>query len=114
MPSKTLITVLAATALGFAAVSPAAAADPDIVSVRVPIADLNLHSGAGAAAALYRIRAAARTICGADSGRLPLARAALQSACVKSTVDRAVARLDAPMVTALNAGRRARIVAASR
>src|SRR5438552_18658101 len=93
MSHKSVITALVAACLGFAGVSQAApAADSETVSVTVSIADLNVRSEAGAGAALRRIRVAARTVRGYESGRTAIARAAKQSGCAQVAVDRAVAR----------------------
>jgi UrcA family protein len=102
MFTKTTLTTLAAlAALGFAASAHAAPAmsppsGPGAISVQVSIADLNLGGGAGAKAALRRIRNAARDVCVDELNPL---------ACMKDTIDRAVAALDNPIVTALNTGR---------
>ena len=67
MYGKTLLTTVAfIAAAGFAGASLAApaAANPDQVSVAVGIGDLNLGVQPGAAIALRRIHAAARSICG--------------------------------------------------
>jgi UrcA family protein len=111
---KTLFTTLAAGAtLGAAtlAAAPASAArftiDGDTVTVRVPIDDLNLRSDTGATIALRRIHNAAGFICGEEPQAMLLAREQLYRQCMKATVDRAVARLDAPLVSAMNAPRQA-------
>ena len=90
-----IVTTLAALALsGFAAHAEEAA-------MRVRIGDLNVHEEPGARAALRRIKFAADNFCGAISGPLSVTRASKE--CRKEMTDKAVAKLDAPMVTALYA-----------
>jgi len=103
MLTKSIITTLTAVlALGFAAHSQTASAQPvDTVSIKVSVGDLNISSEAGAKVALERIRVAARSICGpAPSAALP--RTMDYAPCVRNITDRAVASLDSPLVTALN------------
>jgi UrcA family protein len=109
MFSKTMIATLAAlAALGSAAsVHAASTSDPDTVSVKVFIGDLNLDDAAGAAVALQRIEASAGAICGDKPDQRLLGDTARYRACTSATVTRAVASLDNPTMTALNAGRRA-------
>jgi len=119
MFAKTAIASLAAVAaLGCAGTSHAAAttgsSDPAAMSVSVSIADLNLASPAGAKAVLARIHTAARTICGDEPDIRMGERFALYQSCVKTTVGRTVASLDAPLVTAMNGGQGAIVVASDR
>ena len=103
-------TILATlSALGLVTFSqPAAAqsADPnsEIVSARVGFRDLNIDSQAGAAALLHRIRHAAKQACG-DTEDDKLDGGRQVQACVKGSVDRAVASVNAPTLTALNSGK---------
>lgn len=108
MSRKTLFAALAATAaLGVCTAANAGPqalpSDPDIISVKVSLADLNLSHEPGARIALRRIRNAAREICGVEPGPPLIRESELYRACQRSAVDRAVARLDVPTVTALNA-----------
>lgn len=101
MLTKTLFA--AVFVLGLAADAQAAPRDArDIVSVRVPLNDLNLNHEPGARMALYRIRKAAGYVCGGDPGSPLLKQSALYRACQRDSIDRAVATLDHPLVTALN------------
>lgn len=106
MSPKTLFAAAAALALSLAASAqaapPASRFDPDIVSVRVPLIDLNLNHEAGARTALQRIRNAARQVCGDPSPSL-LHQSARYRDCQRDAVDRAVATLGIPTVTAVNA-----------
>jgi len=74
------------------------------VAVRVPISDLNIDGRAGAQVALVRMNEAARQICSNTATDLRrLSMTAQRQACAKQAVDLAVAALDSPIVTALNA-----------
>jgi UrcA family protein len=101
--SSTAIAALLAAAVTAAA--HAAQPDPDVVTVRVFVADLNLASLQGAAVALRRIRQAAGAICGEQPSTMDLKRLALYHACMRSTVSQAVASLNNPLVTAQYSGR---------
>jgi len=108
MFAKTALASLAALAtLGFAAAThaaPAADANPDsaAMSVNVSIADLNLSSPAGAKVVLRRIDTAAHIICGDEPDIRVTERFAIYQSCLKTTVDRTVASLGSPLVTAMN------------
>jgi UrcA family protein len=110
MFAKTAFASLTAlAALGFAASTRAApvadqTSDPAAMSISVGIADLNLSSPDGAKVVLHRIHAAARTICGDEPDIRFTERFAIYQSCLKSTVDRTVASLDSPLVTAMNGG----------
>jgi UrcA family protein len=101
---------VAATALvaafGLAAVAgpvSAQAAPGGEISIKVQTGDIDLSKPAGAAVMLQRIHNAASKICGpAPTDWLHFG--AQYKACLKETSDRAVARLDSPMVTAMNGG----------
>jgi len=101
MSTKTrFATLVGLAALGFAAGADAGPAmsptsDRDAVSVKVSFADLDASGEAGAKALLKRIQNAARDICGSELNPF---------ACRSDTVDRAVASLGNPAVTALKAG----------
>lgn len=120
MSAKTLLTTFALMAsVGFAgnalaAPIGAAQSDPDTVSVKVAIGDLNLADGVGAATALRRIHNAAGSICGARPYALDLERTADYRQCMATTVGQAVASLANPTVTALYEGERAMVLTASR
>ena len=121
MFAKTSFAAVAAlSVLGFAATthaSPAsdASSDPATMSVNVSVADLNLASPVGARIVLQRIHNAAATICGSEPDIRLTERFALYQSCVKTTVDKTVASLDSPLVTAMNGGQPGEMaVAASR
>lgn len=87
--------------LGAGAV-PAHASDFDQVSIKVHVGDLDLSTSEGAKAALSRIHKAAQQICGPDQDLKDLNSRSQFDQCVSQAVDRAVASLDRPMVTAAN------------
>ena len=91
-----IVTSLAALALsGFAA-------HAEEATMRVRIGDLNVHEEPGARAALRRIKYAATNFCGPING-YPLTLTRASKECRKEMTDKAVAKLDAPVVTALYA-----------
>jgi UrcA family protein len=118
MFAKTLLTSFALIAsVGFAGSAlsaPAAASNPDAVSVKVALGDLNLGDVSGAAVALRRIHSAAGSICGERPYGLDLERTAAYRQCMATTVSGAVASLASPTVTALYNGQKASVLTASR
>lgn len=118
MLTKTLFAAAASLALGLAANAQAAPprppSDPEIVSEKVSLRDLDLNHQAGAATALSRIRGAARRVCGGEPSRWAMTAVALYRGCRRDAVDRAVATLDHPLVTALNARRPSGVIMAHR
>jgi UrcA family protein len=116
MFTKTAFAALAALSLA-ASVHAEPASQPvnaDKVSVSISVADLNLTSQAGARVALQRVRNAARTICGDEPDNRDQKYAGQFQACVQAVVDRAVATLGAPMVSAANKGQTATVLASTR
>ncbi|MBV8593874.1 MAG: UrcA family protein, partial [Caulobacteraceae bacterium] len=75
-------------------------------SVTIGYTDLDLASEAGGHAMLHRIHNAARTACGPEPSE-PLEHRFSYEPCVAKTVNKAVARLGNPIVTALNSGKSA-------
>jgi len=102
MFAKTLLTtaLAAAAVLGTAATALAAPSEPETASRTVHLGDLNLSGPDGAGIALRRIQVAAASVCGGAPDPRLLDRAAPYRACVHGAVDRAVAFLDRPIVTA--------------
>lgn len=72
--------------------------------MRVDVRDLDLHAEAGAEAALRRIERLSEAFCDGGRGRLSLERQAMVAKCQAAMTDKAVARLNAPLVTALRQG----------
>jgi UrcA family protein len=120
MFAKSSLAILPALAvLGYAAAVHAepvavSTSDPSVMSITVPVADLNLSARAGAKTALQRIHAAAKAVCGQEPDIGAVERLSLYDACIKTSTDRAVASLDSPVATALNGGRPAMTVVADR
>ena len=73
------------------------------VSMRVSTADLNLESQAGAQVMLHRIHYAASIVCGFRADDSVLAMSRTYRRCMDDATERAVGKLDNPIVSALNA-----------
>ena len=103
--SKSSKLVAMAVLCSILGVEPAGAQDrtSDLATflVRVPYRDLNLDSEQGAVAMLRRIRSAARDVCSQAYGSVFLDGGSENRACVESAVERALAALNNPQVTAL-------------
>ncbi len=69
--------------------------------VVVHYGDLKLSNAAGAQSLLLRLKAAARQACGGTVGRGELRILRDYHTCLNASLDRAVATVDAPMVSAL-------------
>lgn len=97
------LTAFATVCLGLM-LSPARAANPDPayapVSQLVQYNDLNLSSNQGIARLYQRIEAAARYVCGSDSGSRSLSDWSQARTCAKTSVSRAVATIDNAALTA--------------
>lgn len=81
-----------------ALISPAAHAQE--ATMRVSVHDLNLNAEPGAQIALRRIKSASVAFCGGAVIR-PVGSALATEACSKTMTAKAIAQLDAPLVTAL-------------
>ena len=92
------LAIAAATLAGAAPV--AAQSSGDTVSVSVRYGDLDISKAAGADVMLRRIDKAAVQICGGKPDQRLLGERVAFEKCRASTVDRSVAALNAPMVTA--------------
>ncbi len=100
---STLGALTALAALSFAAAGHAAASsNDDTISVTVRYGDLNLDNMVDAQVMMKRIRSAAHRVCSDVSDRFDLAMRGPK--CIDTTVNNAVARLGAPIVTAMNSG----------
>lgn len=95
-----IIATAAIAALSLASAASAATPREDIMVVRM--GDLNVASQAGANSALRRIKAAATQFCGESSRDLN--RHFEQQRCANRMTGKAVASLNAPMVTSLYTG----------
>ena len=75
----------------------------------VSFADLNLNNDAGAATLLKRLTLASRSVCGGETdGPLNVNRGSSAFACRKATLQKAVADVNHPMVTAMYQNTRGR------
>jgi UrcA family protein len=98
---NTLGLTLAAAAVLAAAAPASAQSLNEQASVTVRYGDLNLDHAAGAKALLYRIKIAAKIACSPipEMGRWDEVRAF--DACRKAAIDRAVAKVGSPILTAM-------------
>ncbi len=79
--------------------------DSGVISVAVPISDLNLSQPDGAKALLGRLHRAAIVACGGrPQTQLDLARMQAFQACLHTSLDGAVDQVRAPLVSALYRG----------
>lgn len=99
--TKLLAAVASLSMLGAAATPVWAASDPDQVTIRVKVGDLNLDTESGAQVALSRIRNASYFVCGEEPSARSLQEAMLYRACMNRTVGQAVAMANKPVLTAL-------------
>jgi UrcA family protein len=88
--------------LGLLTGAATAAAPPEqLPAIHVNFADLNLDHPAGAAALYVRIMRAARAVC-ESPGLRDLAAVQRADKCINEAIARAVAQVDAPLVTSAN------------
>jgi UrcA family protein len=106
MRNRLFALTLAAVAMASASVAPAFADPRDALpAVTVEYDDLNLGGSAGAEEMLGRLDDAARRVCrSAGQGLRGVARFQARQACEAEALNRSVAQLDAPVVTALHQG----------
>jgi UrcA family protein len=96
---KTFAIAFAALLAGSLAGMAHATAVRDVRQEAVSYADLNLESEADAAILLRRIQSAARKVCGLSRGLIPLEIQLHLQACVDEATARAVADVNAPLLT---------------
>jgi UrcA family protein len=101
MSATTLLAGFVAATSLVAATPGWSAPDPDRISIKVKVADLNLDTEPGARAALARIRNAAGLICGPSPSAAELQRRLVYAACLRRTVGEAVATANQPVLTAV-------------
>lgn len=99
--TKFLAAFAALASLAIAATPALSAPDPDQVSVKVKVGDLNLGTESGAKSALYRIRMAASGLCGGEPPLRDLSSSTRYYACVNQTVGTAVASANQPVLAAV-------------
>jgi len=90
-------------------ITPAWSGTPDVRSVTVSYADLDLSSPAGANALYRRIQAAAKQVCGHAGA--DLIEQSIWKACYRNAIGDAVAKVNNPVLTAVHTGNRAAITA---
>ena len=102
MTYPTLTQALSALVLAASAIStPAAAASmEDPPNITVSYRDLDISHPQGAAVLLHRLEAAATKACGGRPDVRVLEEVATFDKCRSAALDRAVAQIDAPMLTA--------------
>jgi len=95
---KRLFISICLSACTAVAVASPAVADPQVISRVVQVGDLDLHSEAGAKQAAFRIHVAANFVCGGENS---IWRQSMDfDSCRNQAIDRALASLDAPLVSA--------------
>ncbi|HEY2660488.1 MAG TPA: UrcA family protein [Caulobacteraceae bacterium] len=77
----------------------AAPVDPDAVSVKVSVADLNLATRSGASTMFERLKFASKNICGPAPRTIDIQATTAYRACFDQTLAGAVRGLDAPRVS---------------
>jgi len=99
--SNFLAAFAALASLAIAATPALSAPDPDQVTVKVKVGDLNLRTETGAKSALHRIRMAASGICGGEPPLRDLSLSTRYYACLDQTLGTAVASANQPMLAAV-------------
>ena len=98
MTRTVLPVALALAAICGAAQAQPASYPPGVVAQTVRFGDLDPSTASGAKHLAFRIRVAARSVCG---GEIPVIRSSTGfQVCVNDSIERAAAKLDNPMVTA--------------
>jgi UrcA family protein len=102
--TRNLITVLASVAATALLVSAPARADNQNVEVtKIPIhfGDLDLDTHSGAHSLYLRLSGAARLACGSEPNVVDLAEMRQANRCQQAAIEKAVAQVDRPQLTAL-------------
>ncbi|HEY1878359.1 MAG TPA: UrcA family protein [Caulobacteraceae bacterium] len=109
MKTSLLTLALGASMLALVATPATSVSAQDVqkVSATVSYGDLNLSTREGAKAMYQRIKSTARKLCGAEPAISEFGAMDGWRACISDSVNSAVTRLDAPMVTAFNGHRSA-------
>lgn len=103
-----LVTGLAVVTLGLASNSFASASDDGVRKISVSYAELDLSKPAGAKTLYQRIKQAAFIVCGGQDS--PMTWNHTQKAsCIRTSVDEAVAKVNAPLLSALHQGQNTRV-----
>jgi UrcA family protein len=101
-----LVTSLAVATLSLASTGFASA--DDVRKVTVSYAELDLSKPAGADALYQRIKRAAFLVCGGEDSPIGWNRIQKQQ-CISASVDEAVAKVNAPLLSALHQGQNTRV-----
>ena len=101
---RVLLASASIVSLVFTTPAPAQASSEKRPSFVVHYADLDVNRSDGARVLLGRLRHAAKLVCGPSPDNRDLDQIASFTACVKVSMDHAVADVHAPLVTALYAG----------
>ena len=102
-------TALLALIVCLLGITPAWSNTPDVPSVTVRYADLDLSTSAGANALHQRIQAAAKQVC-SSPGADPIEQIGWRS-CYRKAVDDAVRKVNSPMLIAVHTGKPAAMTA---
>jgi UrcA family protein len=103
-----LVTGLAVVTLGLASNSFASASDDGIRKVTVSYAEFDLSKPTGAEALYRRIKRAAFVVCGGEDSPITWNRAQ-KDQCISTSVDEAVAKVNAPLLSALHQDKNTRV-----
>jgi UrcA family protein len=103
-----LVTGLAAVTLSLATNSFASTSDDDVRKVTVSYAEFDLSKPAGAEALYRRIKRAAFLVCGGQDSPITWNRSQ-KDRCFSTSVDEAVAKVNAPLLSALHEGQNTRV-----
>ena len=102
IPALCALALALATPIAAQAAAPGDPGGPEQTAVKVRFDDLNLNRESDAKVMLTRLDRAALSACGASEGSLREYQAAVRaSACYRSSLDQAVAQVNAPAVTGL-------------
>jgi UrcA family protein len=102
-------TALLALIVCLLGITPAWSNTPNMPSVTVRYADLDLSSPAGANALYHRIQAAAKQVCGFPG--TDLVEQTIWRSCYRSAVDNAVRKVNSPLLIAVHSGKPAAMTA---
>ena len=104
-----LVTGLAVVTLGLTSTATfASASDNDVRKVTVSYAEFDLSKPSGAEALYRRIKRAAFVVCGGEDSPITYNRSQ-KDRCVSTSVDEAVAKVNAPLLSALHRDQNTRV-----
>jgi len=97
--------VALAAAVTLLDITPAWSATPGVRSVTVSFRDLDLSTPDGARALYRRLQAAAKQVCGGDTGRDLIEHTNWRGVCYRTAIANAVGKVNSPQLTAVHTGR---------